>query len=324
MKILVTGGAGYIGSVTVKRLLKQGYEVVVFDNLSQGQKAGDFKLCRLVVGDLLDKKSLEPLKAEKFDAVVHFAALALAGESMEKPAKYFENNILGGLNLLEFMRGANIPSIIFSSTCAVYGTPDKVPVTENESKKPESVYGESKLAFEKILYWYDQLYSIRHINLRYFNACGAAIDGSSGEEHQPETHIIPLAIFAALENKPFPIFGNDYPTPDKTCVRDYIHIEDLAEAHILAMKKLSATNKSDAFNLGTGHGYSNMEVVNMVKEITGVDFPVEIEPRRAGDPAIIYADNAKARTQLGFDPKYSDLETIVKSAYEWHKKSVKR
>lgn len=319
MKILVTGGAGYIGSVTVKQLLAQGHEVVVFDNLRQGHK--EVVPCKLVTGDLLDKKTFESLKNEHFDAVIHFAAMALAGESMQQPAKYFENNIMGGLNLLEFMREEKIPFIIFSSTCAIYGTPEKIPVSEAESKKPESVYGESKLAFEKILYWYDQIYHIKYINLRYFNACGAALDGSTGEEHNPETHIIPLAIFAALENKSFTLFGNDYPTPDGTCIRDYIHIEDLATAHIQAIAKLKKDEKSEAYNLGTGHGYSNREVLEAVKKVSGVDFPVVISPRRAGDPAAIYADNTKAKTELGFNPKYSDIETIVKTAWEWHKKT---
>ncbi len=317
MKILVTGGAGYIGSVTVKRLLKEGHDVVVFDNLKQGHK--EAVSCKLVVGDLLDKESYKLLSGEKFDAVVHFAALALAGESMKQPAAYFENNIMGGIQLLEFMREENIPSIIFSSTCAIYGTPEKVPVSETESKKPESVYGESKLAFEKVLYWYDQVYGIKHINLRYFNACGAAIDGSSGEMHNPETHIIPIALQSALNNTPFSLFGNDYDTPDGTCVRDYIHIEDLAVAHVLAINKLRETNSSDFFNLGTGHGYSNKEILDVVKRISGVDFPIQIKPRRSGDATAIYADNTKAKTVLGFNPQYSDLDTIVKTAWEFIK-----
>jgi len=318
MKILVTGGAGYIGSVTVKRLLQENHEVIVFDNLEQGHK--EVVPCNLILGDLRDKLSYEPLKRQHFDAVIHFAARALAGESMEKPALYFENNILGGLTLLEFMREEHIPYIIFSSTCAVYGTPEKVPVTEQESKKPESVYGESKLAFEKILYWYDTIYQIKHINLRYFNACGAAIDGSSGEMHHPETHIIPLAMQSALRQISFPLFGNDYPTPDGSCIRDYIHIEDLAIAHVLGLKRLVNTKTSDSYNLSTGKGYSNKEIIHMVQKVSGVRFPVEIKPRRFGDPAIIYGDNTKAKNELGFEPQYSDLETIIQSAWQWHKK----
>src|SRR5258706_2345620 len=242
MKILVTGGAGYIGSVTVKTLLEKGHEVVVFDNLSQGHEVVS---CPLVVGDLMNQQDFLKLDTYSFDAVIHFAALALAGESMQKPDKYFENNIIGGLHLLEYMKEKKIQNIVFSSTCAIYGTPLKVPVSEEESKKPESVYGESKLAFERVLYWYDQINNLKHINLRYFNACGASLDGTLGEMHNPETHIIPIAIRSAMENKTFSLFGTDYDTPDGTCIRDYIHVEDLALAHILALEKLIETNKSD-------------------------------------------------------------------------------
>lgn len=323
MKILVTGGAGYIGSVTVKQLQKEGNEVIVFDNLLYGHK--DAVSCKLIIGDLTDKNFLfESLKNENFDAIIHFAAYALAGESMQSPYKYFHNNIEGGINLLEFMREKNINNIIFSSTCAVYGTPKTLPVSEKEAKTPESVYGESKLAFEKILYWYDQIYKIKHINLRYFNAAGASVDGSLGENHNPETHIIPIAIDAALNKREiFKLYGNDYPTKDGTCIRDYIHIEDLARAHILGLEKLIKTAQSDSINLGTGIGYSNREVLKMVKKISGIDFSVKIAPRRAGDPPIIYADNTKARKELKFTCKYSDLKTIVQTAWEWHKKNSK-
>lgn len=322
MKILVTGGAGYIGSVTVKLLQKKGYDIIVLDNLHQGHK--DSVTAEIVIADLLDKKDLfQKLDKYQFDAVIHFAAYTLAGESMQAPELYFKNNIIGGIHLLEFMREKKIPSIVFSSSCAIYGTPEKVPVTENESKKPESVYGESKLAVEKILYWYDQIYGIKHINLRYFNACGAALDGSSGEQHNPETHIIPIAVRCALEGKPFQLFGKDYPTPDGTCIRDYIHIEDLASAHLLALEKLQEKHKSNYFNLGTGKGYSNLEILTMVKKVSGRDFPVLTMTRRAGDPAIIYADNTKSKKELGFNPQYSDLETIIKTVWEWEKKKNK-
>lgn len=322
MKILVTGGAGYIGSITVKQLLASGYEVVVFDNLTQGHK--ESVSCKLIVGDLRNPEDIENgLASEKFDAIIHFAAFALAGESMQNPYKYFQGNILGGLNLLEYMRAKNIPSIIFSSTCAIYGTPLKVPVTEDESKKPESVYGESKLMFEKILEWYEKVYGMRYINLRYFNACGASIDGSLGEEHNPETHIIPVAIRALLTNTPFELYGTDYPNPDGTCIRDYIHVEDLALAHIQALEKLIQGGKSDWYNLGTGHGYSNREVLSMIEKISGFTLTIHEKPRRFGDPAVIYADNTKAKNILGFEPKYSDLETIVKTAWEWHRKNAK-
>lgn len=318
MKILVTGGAGYIGSVTAKLLEKEGYEVVVFDNLENGHKENVSS--KLIIGDLKNPLDLEKLKGEKFNAVLHFAAYALAGESMEKPYMYFQNNILGGLNLLEHMKNENVKYIIFSSTCAIYGTPNILPVSENSEKKPESVYGESKLAFENILHWYSKIYGLRFINLRYFNAAGAALDGSLGEKHTPETHIIPRAITAALGKSVFELYGNDYETKDGTAIRDYIHVEDLALAHILALDRLKRTNKSDSFNLGVGKGYSNLEVIKMVKKVSGKNFQIKISQRRPGDPPIIYSDNNKAAKGLGFNPKYSDLETIVKTAWNWHKK----
>ncbi len=318
MKVLVTGGAGYIGSVTVRELLSKGYEVVVYDNLVYGHK--EAVECPLVVGDLLDLEFMKKNITGTFDAVIHFAAYALAGESMQNPFKYFNSNLQGGLNLLEFMKDRIIPNIIFSSTCAIYGYPSKLPVTEDESKKPESVYGESKLMFEQILSWYEKIYGIKHINLRYFNAAGASLDAVLGEEHDPETHIIPIAIRTAQGKYPsFKIFGTDYETPDGTNIRDYIHVLDLAAAHIQAIKKIKDTGKSDYFNLGTGKGYSNREVINMVKKVSGVDFKIEETARRVGDPAIIYADNRKAVKELGFAPKYSDLDTIVKTAWEFHK-----
>ncbi len=320
MKVLVTGGAGYIGSITVKRLLEKGIDVVVFDNLVYGHK--ESVLCKLVQGDLANYENLENgLKHESFDAVIHFAAYALAGESMKAPYKYFRNNILGGLNLLEFMRKDNINKIIFSSTCAIFGTPNKIPVSENLEKNPESVYGESKLMFENVLSWYNKIYGIKHINLRYFNAAGASLDGDFGERHDPETHIIPLAIQAALGKiDKFTLFGDDYPTKDGTCIRDYVHVEDLATVHIQALNKLSENNQSDSFNIGTGYGYTNREVIDMVKKVSGVDFSIEISQRRAGDPSEIFAENKKAKEKLGFAPRFSDLETIVKTAWQWHKK----
>lgn len=321
MKILVTGGAGYIGSVTVKRLVEQGHEVVVYDNLVYGHK--ESVSVPLIKGDLENKEFLfSSLKEHNFDAVIHFAAYALAGDSMQNPYKYFNGNIIGGLNLLELMREKKIQNIVFSSTCAIYGFPKILPVKEDEEKKPVSVYGESKLMFENILNWYDRIYGIKSIRLRYFNACGAAIDGSLGENHNPETHIIPLAIQAALgKREEFKLYGKDYKTPDGTCVRDYIHVEDLATVHIGAIKKLEETKKSDFFNLGTGRGYSNLEVLNKVKEISGKDFKIVEEKRRVGDPDEIYADNEKARSELNFNPRYSDLETIIKTAWDWHSKS---
>lgn len=319
MRILVTGGAGYIGSTTVNYLIKQGHDVVVFDNLVYGHK--ESISCPLIVGNLEDKEFLfNSFKNQKFDGVIHFAAYALAGESMQNPYKYFNSNLLGGLNLLELMCELGIKNIIFSSSCSIYGAPEKLPVTENESKKPESVYGESKLMFEKILYWYDKVKEIKHINLRYFNAAGAALDGSSGEDHDPESHIIPNAIKAALNGTPFTLFGDDYETPDGSCIRDYIHIEDLAAAHLQALEKLIQTGQSDSYNLGKGKGYSNLEVIEMIKKVSGLDIQVEKKPRRFGDPPVIFADNTKAVQEIGFDPKNSDLETIVSSAWKWHSK----
>lgn len=318
MKILVTGGAGFIGSITVKALQKAGYDVVVFDSLENGYR--ESVTVPLVVGNLLDKESLRQLDNYTFDAVIHFAAYLQVAESMTNPAKYFENNLQGGLNLLEYMKEKKIPSIVFSSTAAIFGTPKHTPISEDAPKNPTSVYGESKLLFEKILSWYDSLFSIKSVALRYFNAAGAAIDGTLGENHIPETHIIPAAMQRALRGESFSLFGSDYDTPDGTCVRDYIHVEDLAQAHILALQYLEKERKSNAFNLGVGKGYSNKEVVEMVKKITEIDFPVSIEPRRPGDPAILLADNKKSQEVLGFYPRYSDLETIVKTAWEWQKR----
>ena len=319
MKILVTGGAGYIGSHTVAELLKKNYQVVVFDNLVYGhQKA---IACPLIKGDLVNQREVKKIfQKEKIDAVIHFAAYALAGESMENPAKYFQNNILGGLNLLEAMRKNNVRRIVFSSTCAIYGYPEKLPVDEEAPQKPVSVYGESKLIFEKILGWYDQIYGIKNVCLRYFNACGASLNGKIGEDHHPETHIIPVAVQVVQGKREFfQLNGNDYPTPDGTCIRDYIHVADLASAHLLALDYLIKKNKSNYFNLGTGRGYSNKEILTMVKKTSGVDFKVMMGPRRAGDPAAIYADNRKIKKVLGWQPKYSDLKTIAKTAWLWHK-----
>ncbi|MBI4999321.1 UDP-glucose 4-epimerase GalE [Candidatus Gottesmanbacteria bacterium] len=319
MRILVTGGAGYIGAITTQELLKKGFEVVVFDNLSVGHReaAGNTPFYQ---GDLLNKKDLKMVfEQNKLEAVIHFAALALAPESMVKPYEYFKNNILGGLNLLETMNDFFCKKIIFSSTCAVYGTPQKLPVTEDTPLHPESVYGESKLAFERILYWYDQIYKIKYISLRYFNAAGATLDGKLGEDHRPETHIIPLAIEAAVSQEQFTLYGDTYPTLDGTCVRDYIHVLDLAEAHILALEYLEKKSASKIFNLGAERGYSNKEVLEMVKKVTGVDFKVKVGQKREGDPAEIFADSSKIKREFGWQPKYSDLATIVETAWKWHR-----
>ncbi len=321
MRILVTGGAGYIGSFMVKRLLERGDDVVVIDSLEKGRRQAIDNRAKFYEGNLLDREFVAQVFAEnKFDAVIHFAAYALAGESMREPFKYFQNNILGGLNLLEFMKDNGINNIVFSSTCAIYGTPDVLPVIEDSQKHPESVYGESKLMFEKVLEWYDKVYGIKNMRLRYFNAAGASLDASLGEEHDPETHIIPIAIKAAINGSPFYLFGDDYKTQDGTCVRDYIHVEDLAESHILALKKLQEEKSSDCFNLGTGNGYSNLQIIEMVEKVSGIKINMVVKPRREGDPPQIFADNAKAKKELGFVTKYSDLETIVQTAWKWHSK----
>lgn len=318
MRILVTGGAGYIGSVTIRRLLEHGYEVVVIDNLISGHREN--VTCKLLIQDLTNKRKLfSALKGQKFDAIIHFAGDALAGESMIKPYQYLFNNVQGGLNLLELMRENAIPYIIFSSSCSIYGSPKTLPVRENTPKGPESVYGESKLMFETMLSWYSKIYGIRYVNLRYFNAAGASLDGKLGEDHKPETHIIPAAIHAALTNNVFYVYGKNYKTFDGTCIRDYIHVEDLAVAHIKALDRLLKGGSSENFNLGSGKGYSNLEIVKMVEKISGQKLKIHYLPRRLGDPPVIYANIFKAKKELKFKPRYSSLETIVKTAYRWHK-----
>lgn len=319
-KILVTGGAGYIGQFMVKRLIENGDEPVVLDSLEVGHEYAIPKDLKFYKGNLLDKDFVKKVFAENsFDAIFHFAAYALAGESMQQPQRYFENNIQGGLNLVDAAKD-KVPHFIFSSTCAIYGTPEKIPVSEDETKKPESVYGQSKLMFEEVLKWYDTIYNFKHVNLRYFNAAGAALDGSMGEDHEVETHIIPNAIKAILENTPFTLFGKDYETPDGTCIRDYIHVLDLAEAHLLALNFLKEKNTNDYFNLGAGKGYSNLEVLKTVEKISGKSIQIDYKDRRFGDPPKIFADNSKSRSVLGFDPKNSELDTIVESAWKWHSK----
>jgi UDP-glucose 4-epimerase len=314
MKVLVTGGAGYIGSVTTECLLNEGHEVVVFDNLEKGHRAAIDDRATLEVGDLRNPDDiLRVMKAEKPDAVMHFAAYALVGESMENPGMYYENNLMGGINLANAMQATGVPKIVFSSTCATYGQPDRVPITEDTLQRPGNPYGESKLAFEKALRWYKDIYGIETVFLRYFNACGAT--EKFGEDHTPESHLIPLVLQVALgkRDKVF-IFGDDYETPDGTCLRDYIHILDLAQAHILAL----TGDHSGAFNLGTGTGYSVKEVIDTAREVTGHAIPAEIAERRPGDPPRLVAGNAKARTELGWNPQFDDLRQIVASAWAWH------
>lgn len=319
MTILLTGGAGYIGSITAKHLQKIGADVIVLDNLKNGYK--DSIKCPLIVQDLTNKRELFlALKNYNIDAVIHFAASTSPNESMSSPYSYFHNNIQGGLNLLELMKIKSIPYIVYSSSCAVYGSPKNIPVRETDRKRPISVYGESKLMFESILKWYAQLFDIKYISLRYFNVAGASLDGSLGENHKPETHIIPNIIKCIIEGKRFQIFGKDFNTPDGTCIRDYIHVEDLALAHVLALNKLKSDNKSGIYNLGSGIGYSNLEIIKMIEKTTGLKLDFEYSAARTGDPPIICANIDKAIKELKFKPKYSDLKTIIKTAYEWHSK----
>ena len=318
MAILVTGGAGYIGSHTVAELQRQGYDVVVLDNLEYGHREA-VRDCPLLVGDLLNPEQVEAtFEAYDIEGVIHFAAYVEVGESMRNPAKYFRNNVQGTVNLASAMIRNGVRDIVFSSSCAVYGQPDTVPVTEEESTKPESVYGASKLMAEQILHWFDVCYGLRYVALRYFNAAGAAADGTLGDEYKPATRIIPVLMEYLLGQRPrFIINGNDYPTPDGTCIRDYIHVDDLATAHVAALRYLAAGNPSDVFNLGTGQGHSNLEIVDMVRQVTGLDFEVEIGPRRPGDAAMIWADNRKARRVLGWEPRYG-LREIIEHAWRWH------
>ncbi|MFH1832982.1 MAG: UDP-glucose 4-epimerase GalE [Candidatus Levyibacteriota bacterium] len=326
MKILVTGGGGYIGSFMTKRLLDDGFEVVVADSFERGYKEVVDKRAKLLIGNLLDKEFVKNIfLSDDIEAVINFAGYISMAESVENPGIYFENNVFGALNLLEEMRKREIKKFIFSSTAGVYGNPKSLPIPEDHPKNPTNPYGESKLMVEKILLWYKPF--INFVSLRYFNAAGASFDATLGENHKPETHIIPNAINAALTNSEFTLYGDDYNTPDGTCIRDYIHVVDLVDSHALALKKLQTENGGQAFggqgffyNVGTGKGYSNKEVFEMVKKISGIDFKVNISGRRSGDAEKLIADPTKIKNELMFIPKYSDLETLVKTAWQWHSK----
>lgn len=319
--ILVTGGAGYIGSHVVKDLLKRGYKVVVVDNLDRGHRKAVLTQFFEDV-DLKNKADLkEVFEKYEIDAVMHFAALSTVGDSMKDPGKYYENNILGGLNLLEVMKDFNVKYFIFSSTAAVYGEPQIIPIPEEHPKNPTNVYGSSKLMFEEILKWYDNIYDIKYVSLRYFNAAGADLEGELGEDHRPETHLIPLVLKTALGQREFiEIYGTDYPTPDGTCIRDYIHVMDLSEAHILALEALFNGMGSEIFNLGNERGYSVKEVINITEKVIGKEIPVKEGSRRPGDPAILIASSEKIKRKLKWVPKYNDLETMILSSWNWMKK----
>jgi UDP-glucose 4-epimerase len=323
MKILVTGGAGYIGSFMVQRLLSEGHEVVIADSLERGHRDVIPSNVTLLQGDLRDRIFVSRIfESHKFDGVIHFAAYISMAESMQNPFIYFQNNIQASLHIIEEMRKKNINNFIFSSTAGVYGNPTQIPIPEDHPKNPENPYGESKLMVERILLWYAKTKGLSSVVLRYFNAAGAALDGSRGEAHEPETHIIPNIMKAVLQNKSFTLFGDDYKTPDGTCVRDYIHVLDLAEAHMLALQKLQKEPGFYTYNVGTGNGYSNQEVIDMVKKITGKEFNVEIAARRPGDADTLVADVSCIKKDLQFAPKHSDLETIVTSVWKWHSKNT--
>jgi len=320
MNILVTGGAGYIGSHAVCGLLDKGYEVVVADNLATGYREAVHPSARFYEGDLRDRRFLSKLfEQEKIDAVIHFAASSLVGESMQDPFKYYENNLTGTQYLLEAMREAGVDRIVFSSTAAVYGEPVNVPITEDHPTVPLNPYGETKLAMEKLMRWAKEIHGIRYTALRYFNVGGAHSDGQIGESHQPETHLIPLILQVPLgKREKLMIFGNDYETKDGTCVRDYIHIEDLVDAHIRALENMNNGHEGGAFNLGSGEGFTVMEMVDAARTITGHEIMVEVGPRRAGDPAVLVASNQKARDVLGWEPKHTDIAEIIESAWKFH------
>jgi len=320
--ILVIGGAGYVGSHTNKLLNKKGYQTVVFDNLSCGHrefvKWGEF-----ILGDLSNREQIRDcFKKYQIEAIMHFSAYANIEESVTDPSKYYNNNVINTINLLDTMIESGINNIIFSSSCAIYGEPEEIPIKETHPKNPFNPYGKTKFMIEEILKDYDKAYCLKYISLRYFNAAGADPESEIGERHDPETHLIPRTIFAALgEKENIKIFGTDYPTKDKTCIRDYIHVTDLADAHIKALEYLKKNQKSDVFNLGNGSGYSVREIIETVKKISKRDFKVVESNRREGDPPVLIADSQKAMKILGWNTQYSEIETIVKSAWEWHSKS---
>ena len=321
MAILVTGGAGYIGSHTAHELIRAGYVVVVLDNLVTGYRAAVPEGARFYQRDIRDIAFLDSLfEKEKIDAIIHFAAFSLVGESVSNPLKYYENNLYGTKVLLESMVKNGISRIVFSSTAATYGEPENIPILESDRTCPTNPYGETKLAMEKMFKWTGDAHGINFVSLRYFNACGADAGGKIGEAHNPESHLIPLVLQVPNGKRAsISIFGTDYDTPDGTCIRDYIHVTDLAAAHILAVKYLLDGGKSDVFNLGNGVGYSVREVIEMARRVTGHPIPATETPRRAGDPARLVASSEKARRVLGWNPTHASLEEIIESAWNWHK-----
>jgi UDP-glucose 4-epimerase len=319
MKLLVTGGAGYIGSVVADQLLAAGHQVVVIDNLSRGHRQAVPQGVKLVIGDLGDKENLDSLfRTERFDAVLHFAAFIEAGESMKHPETFFRNNTANALAVLEAMVAAGVKRFVFSSTAALYGNPVRSPIQEEDALQPTNAYGESKLLVERMLVWFHRIHGLRYASLRYFNAAGAA-SADRGEAHNPESHLIPRIIHVALGRQPnVEIFGTDYPTPDGTCVRDYIHVSDLAAAHRLALEALDRSGRL-IYNLGSGQGFTVRQVIEGVRRVTGKPIAVVESPRRDGDPAVLIASSEKIRNELHWKPQFGQLETILESAWIWHK-----
>jgi UDP-glucose 4-epimerase len=320
MAILITGGAGYIGSHTLKYFLHRGEEIIVVDNLQSGNRiAVDIENFYQV--DLREKEALGDIfNTHNIDAVIHFAANSLVGESMEKPFEYYHNNVYGMLCLLDVMKENDVRNIVFSSTAATYGEPRSIPILEEDETIPTNTYGETKLAMEKMMKWFDKAYGIKYVSLRYFNAAGAHESGTIGENHDPETHLIPLILEVPLEKRDkIYIFGNDYETPDGTCIRDYIHVMDLASAHYKALEYLRKGNSSNIFNLGNGNGYSVKEVIDVARKVTGHEIPAEIKEKRAGDPAELIASSEKAKNVLGWKPQFDSLEKIIGDAWKWHR-----
>ncbi len=321
MTILVLGGAGYIGSHTVYELIDNGEDVVIIDNLLTGHEEAVHPKARFYKGDIRDKEFLDSVfKKEKIDAVIHFAASSLVGESMEKPLKYYDNNLCGTKILLDSMVEHGIDKIVFSSTAAVYGEPERIPILETDKTEPTNTYGETKLSMEKMFKWVGKAHGLRYVSLRYFNACGAHVSGKIGEDHNPESHLIPLILQVPNGKREFiSIFGEDYQTKDGTCIRDYIHVTDLAQAHILAVKYLQNGGKSDIFNLGNGIGFSVKEVIETARKVTQNAIPAKVTPRRTGDPAKLIASSDKAKKVLGWKPQHAELDEIISTAWNWHK-----
>lgn len=320
MSVLVCGGAGYIGSHTVAELLYRGEDVVVVDNLQKGHKSAVLG-GKLLIGDLRDNEFLDKVFTENnIESVIQFAADSLVGESVGNPIKYYNNNVVSTLNLVTKMYQYGVDKIVFSSTAATYGEPQNTPIMETDPTIPTNPYGETKLAVERALRWCYEAYDIKYTALRYFNAAGAHISGKIGEDHNPESHLIPIILQAALGKRDcITVFGDDYNTPDGTCIRDYIHVTDLADAHILALEKMRKDEKSNVYNLGNGNGFSVKEVVELARKVTGVDIKAELGERRPGDPAILVASSEKANKELNWNPKYNDLSTIIETAWKWHK-----